>query len=80
MPAVKTFQYTYDTNKGTHKGFFNIYQAKNGSIQLCMGHINVPLTKEQVDKLPINPYALNDFDQEKYNEYYTEFNYGAIVH
>lgn len=51
-------------------GDFNIYFAKNGSIQLVMGNDNIALTGEQICQLHLDVYGLEDFDHTKFNEYY----------
>lgn len=63
-------KYNYKTGDITHKGDFNIYQARHGGIMLLMAKKAVVLTKQQVDDLPINPYELEDFDIDSYNDYY----------
>ena len=63
-------KYNYKHKETTFKGDFNIYQARSGAIMLLMAKIAVPLTFEQVDKLPIDCYALEDFDPESFHQYY----------
>lgn len=63
--------FKYEINeKNTVKGNFHIYQSRNGAIQLMMGNCVIALTKEQVEKLHIDVYSLQDFDYDKYKEYY----------
>lgn len=59
-------KYNYKHKDITFKGDFNIYQAKNGAIMLLM----VKRAVEQVNKLPIDCYALKDFDVESFSGYY----------
>lgn len=67
-------RYTYEVTGGSVSGDFNIYQAKNGSIQLLMGNKNIELSEEQVNKLSIDVYSLYtmgcDFDYDLYKNFY----------
>jgi len=63
-------KYCYEITGGSVKGDFNIYQAKNGSIQLLMGNRNVELSQEQVLKLGIDVYSLIDFEYDDYKAHY----------
>ena len=63
-------KFEYGDDNVTHKGYFHIYQARNGAIMLSMGSKTVPLTREQVNTLPINCYELTDFDDVSYNNFY----------
>ncbi len=67
----KSNNFIYDVQGGTVRGYFKIYQAKNGSIQLIMGNRNITLAGSQVDRLKIDLYDLEDFDQDIYLKYYT---------
>ena len=59
--------FTYNIQGGSVKGFFNIYQAKNGKLYLCMGSVHTSLTKEQIENdLKIDVYSLIDFDYDSY--------------
>jgi len=63
-------KYEYIANDNTHKGFFNVYQSRNGAIMLIMGTQFITLTNEQVDHLPIDPYSLEDFNHDDYKTFY----------
>ena len=63
-------KYTYETVGGRTKGAFNIYQAKNGSIQLLMCSKSITLTREQIKQLPIHPYDLMEFSHKDYIKFY----------
>lgn len=58
------------TEKETVSGYFNIYQARNGAIIIAMGSSFTPLIKEQVNKLNIDVYALEDFNLDNFKKYY----------
>jgi len=62
--------FKYENKNGTTKGAFNIYQAKSGAIMLLMGNVAVPFTLEQIEKLHINCYELDDFHPESFHQYY----------
>lgn len=66
--------FIYEINKGVCKGFFNLYQARNGSIQICMGSANTLLTVTQINDLRITVYELKDFDIDLYNKFYNASN------
>lgn len=44
-------KYCYKTRYSKVKGFFNIYQATNGSIQLMMDNCNTILSLKQIKDL-----------------------------
>ena len=50
MPLEKTDQnqYRYKDSNGVKTGFFNVFQAKNGSILMHMGNGNTVITPRQV--------------------------------
>ena len=48
----------------------NVYQARNGSIQLLLGTINWTLTLPQVLTIESELYNIEDFDIVSYNNYY----------
>lgn len=61
---------TKDRKDGKRKGYFNIYQAVNGSIQLTMGNYNTTLTAQQILDLNIYTFDLIDYDHDKFLEFY----------
>ena len=60
----------YEIKDGKRKGYFKIYQAKNGSIQLMMNNYNTTLSAQQILDLNINPLDLLDYDHDKFLEFY----------
>lgn len=70
--GVKMGNYKYLSNGTTRKGSFNIYQAKNGAIYILIGNNAVPFTLDQINKLYIDCYSLEDFDIDKFNQYYID--------
>jgi len=66
----KEGNYKYDVVGGYVKGFFNIYQAKNGYLYLMMGKVITKLEKNQIDDLNIDVYSLIDFDFDNYKKAY----------
>ncbi len=66
-----TNQFSYSlSNNSYSKGLFDIYQAKNGGIQLCMGNSHTALTHAQVVELHIPCYELKEFSQDDFNNFY----------
>ena len=64
-------QFNYSPKEGTIlKGYFNIYQAKNGSIHMIMGNNHTRLAKEQIEELHIDLYEFEEFDHDGYLKYY----------
>jgi hypothetical protein len=64
-------EFIYETNTGSiKKGYFNIYQAKNGKIYLQLGDSITPLTNEQLNQLGIDIFDLKDFDLNDYRKGY----------
>ena len=63
-------KYCYEIKIGKCKGYFKIYQAKNGSIQLMMGNYNTTLTAQQILDLNIYTLDLIDYDHDKFLEFY----------
>lgn len=64
-------QFCYQTQEGSVKGFFNIYQGKDGLIYLQMGNTRITkLAKHQIDDLYIDVYSLKDFDYDDYCKAY----------
>ena len=57
-------KYSYEIKKGNCKGYFKIYQAVNGSIQLMMGNSNTTLTLQQILDLNICLFDLIDNDHD----------------
>lgn len=49
-----------------------IYQARNGSVQLLFGHNSIALEVWQIDALGIDCHLrdIDDFDEEKYHAFY----------
>lgn len=63
-------KYCYEIKNGKRKGYFNIYQAINGSIQLMMGNYNTTLTAQQILDLNIYTFDLIDYGHDKFLEFY----------
>ena len=64
---MKTNRYIYETsNQSTKRGYFNIYQGKNGYIYLQMGKAVAQLTEKQINDLHLNVYELIDFCVDDY--------------
>ena len=55
---------------GSVSGSFNIYQAKNGTIQLLMSDKNIGLTLDQINELSLDLYELVDFDVDLFQKAY----------
>jgi len=70
MKIPKDNQFTYKTSDGMIKGYFNIYQGKDGRIYLLMGESVTPLSMKQIQELRIDCYSLIDFDHELYMKSY----------
>ena len=62
--------FEYETTDGKRKGFFNVYQAKNGAIMLVMGDSLITLSFEQINQLNLCLYDLIDFNVDDYNLFY----------
>lgn len=65
-------KFCYEIKNGKCSGYFNIYQAKNGSIQLIMGSCHTTLTSQQVLDLNIDVFSLIDYYHDKFREFYKE--------
>lgn len=63
-------KYCYEIKFGKVKGYFKIYQAINGSIQLMMGNYNTTLSAQQILDLKIYTFDLIDYDHDKFLEFY----------
>lgn len=63
-------KYCYEIKDGKCKGYFKIYQSKNGSIQLIMGNCNTTLTAQQILDLNIYTFDLIDYGHDKFLEFY----------
>ena len=64
-------KYEYELNFNSKaKGFFNIYQGRNGAIYLQLNKSYTELTLKQVEELHIDVIKLIDFDHDKFLEYY----------
>lgn len=63
-------KYCYEIKNGKCKGYFKIYQAINGSIQLMMDNWNITLSLQQILGLRICVYDLIDYNHEKFLEFY----------
>lgn len=63
-------KYCYETTDGKCKGYFKIYQAKNGSIQLMMNNYNTTLSAQQILDLNINPLDLLDYNHDDFLDFY----------
>lgn len=64
--------YSFEIRNGECTGYFNIYQARNGSIQLLIGNCNTTLTYQQILDLNINVYELIDYDHDNFIKFYKE--------
>jgi len=65
--------YTIRLNPNTTQGgFFRIYQARNGSIQLCMGNGHITLTMQNISDLHLDStlYELEEFDTVDFDKFY----------
>lgn len=62
--------FSYQIKNGRCKGYFNIYQAKNGSIQLQMECCNTTLTKQQILDLNIDLFELIDYNHDDFLKFY----------
>lgn len=65
-------KFCYEIKNGKCSGYFNIYQAKNGSIQLVMGNCCTTLTSQQVLDLNLDLFSLMDYNHDKYIKFYKE--------
>lgn len=63
-------KFCYEIKNGKCSGYFNIYQTKNGSIQLTMGSCHTTLTSQQVLDLNIDVVSLIDYNHDKFREFY----------
>jgi hypothetical protein len=63
-------KYCYKTRYSKVKGFFNIYQATNGSIQLMMNNCNTTLSLKQIKDLHVPICDFIDFDVTKFKIFY----------
>lgn len=63
-------KYCYEIKFGKCKGYFKIYQAINGSIQLMMGNCNTTLSAKQILDLNISTFDLIDYDNDRFLEFY----------
>lgn len=64
-------QYSIETNDGNIKGYFNIYQAKNGKINLLMSNNYTELNLKQINDLDLDIYSLIDFDYDDFKKAYS---------
>lgn len=62
--------FEYEITEGKRKGFFNVYQSKNGAIILAMGNSMIMLSFEQINQLNLCLYDLIDFNVDDYNLFY----------
>lgn len=63
-------KYCYEIKFGKCKGYFKIYQAINGSIQLMMGDCSTTLSAQQILDLKIYTFDLIDYDHDRFLEFY----------
>lgn len=63
-------KYCYEIENGKCKGYFEIYQAINGSIQLMMDNCSTTLSAQQILELNISVYTLINYDHDKFLEFY----------
>lgn len=64
-------QYSMEINNGSIKGYFNIYQAKNGKMNLLMGNNYTELSLKQINDLGLDIYSLVDFDYDDFKKAYS---------
>ena len=64
-------EFKYETGHGYIKGYFDIYQARNGFIYLNMSGSVINLTLKQIEKLNINCYQLKDFGHDDFLKAYS---------
>lgn len=62
--------YEYESVTGTRKGKFNIYQSVGGGIMITMANRYTELTRNQLNDLQIDLYALIDFDHDQFIVHY----------
>lgn len=62
--------FTYNTKDGRAKGSFNIYQDREGALQLVMGNRSTRLAYSQIEALGINVYDLIDFNHSAFKAHY----------
>lgn len=73
IKPTKHNSYSYQTSHNSRsKGFFNIYQARNGAIYIQMGITVTKLTETQLQDLGIDLYSLIDFDHDMYTKHYED--------
>ena len=70
-------EFSYQTSTGCTRGFFNIYQAKDGKIYLQMGNGVIALTELQLLALAIDVYDLVEFDHDLYEQAYSTSKIGG---
>lgn len=68
---MKNNKYQYKINGGYIKGFFNIYQARNGKIYVQLGNNITDLTYQQIEDLKIDVYELDEFSHEDFIKAYS---------
>ena len=71
---IKMGKFSYQAGGTTHKGEFNVYQARHGGIMLLMGTAAICLTQQQVNDLAVDCYGLADFDIDAYKNFYEKEN------
>ncbi|MFT4093241.1 MAG: hypothetical protein QM640_06340 [Niabella sp.] len=67
---TKTNYFRYKTDNGWKSGYFNIYQARNGSIHIIMGNVQTTLTLQQINELFLDVYSLPEFDHDLFVKFY----------
>lgn len=65
-------QYSLKLKETIYKGSLNCYQARTGQVFIVFGSIPMGLTKHQSERLPIDLYDLEDFNNDLYNKFYHE--------
>ena len=63
-------KFEYQSGNSKFKGYFNIYQARNGAIMLLMGSKVTALSYSQINELDIDCYNLEDFSHDAFVKYY----------
>lgn len=67
---MKSNTFCLSLNKGIQSGPFNIYQARNGGINLYLNHRHTQLSHSQIEDLRIPVHELRDFDEKSYKSFY----------
>ncbi len=58
--------------KDKYGSIINFYQSKIGQIIISFGEVAIPLTKNQIDKLSLDVYSIEDFNLDDYKKFYKQ--------